>query len=168
MNAQRRSASSSWLTAGVIVVALTGCQTYTAYLHLDPDGDEPRRVRESQREAADSLVGRVVAEHGFIRDPNQVRLQRRSRNSVQSSFSVISSYVPRHAVTRDRLTIASVILYSDGGFAVLIRDRSELSATPLVGSVERDLLEAFGVEFPGYTIRVEQTRWGPPQGRCEH
>ncbi len=140
---------------------VVGCRTYTAYLHLDPPQSAPARLDESRREVADAIVEAVLLEHGFIRDPRETRLQQKSRSSVQFDYSVISSYVPKRAVTGHRLTIASVIRKTNGRFAVLIRDLSAGDPIPLVVSIQDDLAAAFAVQFPGYELRIERVRFGP-------
>jgi hypothetical protein len=142
-------------------IGLTGCKTYTAYLHLDPQDSARARLNETQRREADAIVAATLFELGFMRDPRQSRLQQKSRNSVQFDYSVMSSYVPKGAVSGHRLTIATVIQNSNGRFAVLIRDLSAGEPIPLVVSIQEQLTAALAERFPGFEPRLERTRFGP-------
>jgi hypothetical protein len=149
----------------VAVAALaSGCRSYTAYMQLEPRPPATSALDDREKERAIAIVEAVTLEHGFIRNPRLVRLQRQAARSVESNFDIVSSFVPGRALTGNRLSISAIVYRSSKEFAVLIHDRDAAQASSIVNAVQKDLSSAFAERFPRRDIAIKRERWAPAIG----
>ena len=148
----------------LLIALSTGCRSYTAYLELDPIPPAPKRLTEAERREAGEIARLLVTDQGFIPHPNLTRLRQKSLASVESPYTVVSSYVPPRSMTGHRMSVSVVVRKSSDRFAILLRDLDSEGPTDLMLRIQRSLTAAYAERFPNRTIEIETTRWGPPGG----